>query len=197
MHVVLISGGRNPGGETAEALGAMLEGVRIGGGDGEVVSLAQLRLEQCRGCNDFLDVPCRLAGQCDLEDDFASILEKIRRADAAVFASPVHLTGCTESVRALVNRMQHICEHEKASEGVEGAPAIVVCIGGGAVRCANMLKKALAECGLDVAAMVTMGRRRLHLKRKLLNDTGRRLAESLLAGIYTPVVGRRRRTPPN
>ena len=81
MQILALSGSRNRQGKTAQAINAILKGVANAGGNSESIFLTELALEKCRQCNDDGWGDCRSKGQCIIEDDFASIVEKIKAAD--------------------------------------------------------------------------------------------------------------------
>ena len=140
MNVVLISASRNPDRQTSQALAALLEGIHSGGGRGEQIFLPRLRIERCRHCEHKGPAPCQTQGRCATQDDFAAVAERIRRADAAVFATPVYFGGGAASLRAFLDRLQKTCAHPVGRDGIAGTPAVAVCIGGGAGHCAARLQ---------------------------------------------------------
>ena len=82
-----------------------------------------------------------------IDDDFASLVERIRSSDAAVFATPVYFSDLSESMRAFLDRLRRICRHESGRAGIEGTPAVGICVagggGGGAPACVVALEKVL------------------------------------------------------
>lgn len=176
MHVVVIAATRNPGSHTAEAASALLEGIRAGGGSGEWVFLPRLRIERCRHCEHDGPGACRTEGRCIVNDDFESVVDKIRRADAVVFATPVYIGGSGQSLRALLHRLCNVCTHPAGRKDVAGTPALGLCVGGGASHCGIRLKGILTACGFEVVDVVGALRGELHLKRRSLAAAGRRLA---------------------
>ena len=52
MNILMISGSRNPEGQTAQAAGVLLEGASEAGIEGEMIFLPQLNIERCRQCDD-------------------------------------------------------------------------------------------------------------------------------------------------
>ena len=51
MRTVIISGSRNPDGQTARAAEALLEGLASAGADGEMLFLPSKNIERCRQCD--------------------------------------------------------------------------------------------------------------------------------------------------
>jgi multimeric flavodoxin WrbA len=182
MKAIIISGSRNPQGQTAQAINALVEGMNAGGADCEVVFLPQKNIECCRQCDEKGWGLCRPQGRCVIEDDFAALVQKINDADAAVFATPVYFSDLSESLRAFLDRLRRITRHESAKAPLAGKPALGTCVagggGGGAPACGVILERTLATCGFDVVDMVPARRQNLEMKLDVLRTTGKWLATS-------------------
>ena len=70
MNILIVSGSRNPEGQTARAVNAVLEGAKEAGSDVELVFLPALNLERCRQCDQNGWGICKSEGRCVAEDDF-------------------------------------------------------------------------------------------------------------------------------
>lgn len=176
----MICGSRNQHGQTAQAAEALLKGLTKAKNSVERVFLPELKLELCRQCDDNGWGLCRREGRCVIEDDFAGLVEKIRQADAAVFATPVYYSDLSESLRAFTDRLRRICTHEAGNMSVRGKPAIGLCVagggGGGAPACCISLEKVMATCGFDVLDMIPVRRQNLKVKLSALETAGEYLA---------------------
>ena len=73
MRILLISGARNPSGQTSKAADALLRGANNAGATAEQILLPTLKIERCRQCEANGWGLCRAEGRCIIEDDFASI----------------------------------------------------------------------------------------------------------------------------
>lgn len=177
MKTIAISGSRNPDGQTARALAAIGRGIRSAGGEVEQVFLPTVRVERCRQCEDNGWGLCRREGRCVIDDDFAGLVDKVRRADLVVFGTPVYYSDLSESLRAFLDRLRRTCTHKDGKAGVEGKAAAGVCVagggGGGAPACCASLEKVLAACGFAVADMVPVRRQNLDAKLAVLEQTGK------------------------
>jgi len=182
MNVLVISGSRNPQGQTARATDALLQGVRAEGAQGETVLLPLMRIERCRQCEDDGWGICRSEGRCVIEDDFAGIIDKIKAADAVVFATPVYFSDLSESLRALLDRLRRTCVNEAGRDGIEGKPAVGICVagggGGGAPECTVRLERILRTCGFDILDLIPVRRQNLEAKSSALADVGRFLVSA-------------------
>ena len=180
MKALMILGSRNPEGRTATAAKALLEGVIEGGSQAEEAFLPQRKIERCRQCEMDGWGTCRTEGRCAIEDDFASLVDGIKSADAVVFATPVYFGDLSESMRAFLERLRRVTRHSAAKEDLVGKPAIGICVagggGGGAPNCTVSLERVLRTCGFDVVDMVPARHQNLDHKVEILNTTGRWLA---------------------
>jgi len=182
MNILVISGSRNPNGQTASAADALLAGAAESGATGEKLFLPKLAIERCRQCDDNGWGICRSEGRCVIEDDFASIVDKIASADAVVFANPVYFGDLSESLRALLDRLRRTCMHESGKARIAGKKAVGICVagggGGGAPFCVFSLEKVLSICGFDVVDVIPARRQNLDIKREVLRTVGKWLARS-------------------
>lgn len=180
MKSLVILGSRNPEGQTASAAQSLFEVLKSQNFSGEEIYLPQIKIERCRQCENSGWGICRTEGECIIEDDFASLVDKVRVADVIVFATPVYFGDLSESIRAFLDRLRRITRHDDGKQGITGKPAIGICVagggGGGAPSCAVSLKKALNTCGFDVVDMVPARRQNLDMKIEVLKITGRWLA---------------------
>ena len=182
MKTVIIVGGRNPEGQTARAVAAVGNGIRAGGHQAETVFLPPLRIERCRQCEDSGWGLCRKEGRCVITDDFAAVVEQIRAANAAVFATPVYYSDLSESLRAFLDRLRRICTQPEGRKGIDGKPVVGVCVagggGGGGAACCVSLEKVMANCGFSVIDMVPVRRQNLQAKLDCLEHAGTELAKA-------------------
>ena len=172
----MISGSRNPEGQTAQAAKAILDGVVIAGGEVASVYLPTLDIQRCRQCNANGWGQCRQEGNCVIEDDFAGLVDQMADADALVFATPVYYSDLSESIRACTDRLRRTCTHPSGRAKVEGKPAVGVCVaggrGGGAPNCCVSLDKVLKTCRIDVVDMLPVRRQNLEAKKAQLELVG-------------------------
>ena len=175
--VLAILGGRNPNGQTAQAVGALREGLISEGTQYEQMFLPQMKIERCRQCEDNGWGLCLKEGRCIIEDDFSSLVDKLAKANMAVFATPVYFSNLSESMHAFLDRLWRTQTHESGKEKLSGKPAMGICVagggGGGAPACTVSLEKYLSGCGFDVVDMVSVRRQNLALKLDLLKTTGK------------------------
>lgn len=176
MTCVVISGSRNPDGQTATATRALVQGVTEKGVQVEEFYLPTLTMERCRQCDDDGWGQCKREGTCIIEDDFARITEAIRDADLAVFATPVYFSDLSESIRAYLDRLRRTSRQENGRRGLQGKLAVGLCVagggGGGGPACCTSLEKVLRTAGFEMFDLVPVRRQNLHEKRAVLMETG-------------------------
>ncbi len=187
MQILMLSGSRNREGRNARVIEALGKGVVKAGGKWESIFLTEHNIERCRQCDKDGWGVCRLEQRCIIEDDFDSIVAKVKAADALVFANPVYFGDLSESMRAFLERLRRI--GPKVSPGrphAGGTPAIGVCLsgggGGGAPNCCVSLEKIILACGFDVVDMIPVRRQNLEFKLKLFELTGEWLVTKPTSG---------------
>ena len=170
MKVTIMLGSCSRSGRTAQAVGALLEGITSEGGECEQVFLPEMTIENCRQCEDNGWGICRSEGRCVIEDDFAALADKIKSADAVGFATPVYFSDLSESMR-------RTSRHCAGKEGPRGKPAVGICVAGGdgdgAPACIVSLEKVLRPCGFDLVDVIPARRQNLDVKRGVLKHTGK------------------------
>jgi multimeric flavodoxin WrbA len=158
----------------------MLKGLKAAGALIEQIFLPAQKVESCRQCDNSGWGLCLKEGCCVIDDDFGGLVEKVRQADAVVFATPVYYSDMSESLRAFAGRLRRICSHAAGRVSIKGKPAIGVCVaggsGGGSQACCVSLERAMSTCGLDVVDMIPVRRQNLQVKLQTLELAGKWLA---------------------
>ena len=180
MNILVISGSRNPAGQTARAAEAIMTGAEKAGDVCDRVLLPPLDVARCRQCDDDGWGLCRREGRCVIDDAFADVVARVRAADALVVATPVYYSDLSESLRAFLDRLRRTCTHEAGRDSIAGKPAVGVCVagggGGGAPACCVSLERVLSTCGFDVVDMIPVRRQNLADKLERLEQAGQWLA---------------------
>lgn len=188
MKILIVSGSRNPNGQTAKAVGAISAGAVKAGGNVEQVFLPYLSIERCRQCEDNGWGLCEREGRCTIDDDFSSVVEKIRSVDIVVFATPVYFSDLSESMRALLDRLGRTCVHKAGHRAIQDTPVVGLCVagggGGGAPSCCLSLETVLLRCGFDVVDMIAVRRQNLEAKLPILTLVGEWLVTKPTSGMH-------------
>ena len=69
------------------------------GNEVEFVSLAGKEIGFCRGC-----LACQKTGGCVIRDDMDALIEKVREADALVFATPIYYYEMSGQLKVFLDR---------------------------------------------------------------------------------------------
>jgi len=195
MKILVLSGSRNRKGQTARAIKAIQKGVTEAKGKTEVIFLTELNLERCRQCDPDGWGLCRKEGRCIIEDDLASIVDKVKAADVVVFANPVYFGDLSESMRTFTDRYRRTLFKPGAAPRPGfpmggGTPAIGLCYAGGSgngtVSCAATLERVLQTCGFDVVDMIPVRRQNIDVKIPMLEMVGKWLATKPSSGPWPP-----------
>jgi NAD(P)H-dependent FMN reductase len=192
MQIMILSGSRNREGQTARAIKAIQKGITEAKGKSEVIFLTELKLERCRQCDADGWGLCRKEGRCIIEDDFAPVAEKVKKADVVVFANPVYFGDLSESMRTFLDRFRRTRFMRPGSpppgafQMAGGIPAIGYCYAGGSgngtISCVFFLERILQMCGFDVVDMIPARRQNLDIKLPMLELTGKWLVTKPTSG---------------
>jgi multimeric flavodoxin WrbA len=185
MHVVMISGSRNEKGRTAQCLEAIAKGLSAGKASSESYFLPVLKLERCRQCDPDGWGQCRREGTCIIEDDFQMLVDKLKKADAAVFATPVYFRDLSDSMRVFLDRLRRISFMRKDAP-MRGIPAVQIALaggGGGGSPNANFnMERILEMIGYDIVDAVNVRRQNFEMKLPMLEMEGKWLATKPTSG---------------
>lgn len=66
----------------------------------EFISLKNKKIEFCRGC-----LACQKTQKCVINDDVFEIMNKIKKADVLVFATPIYYYGLSGQLKTLLDRL--------------------------------------------------------------------------------------------
>lgn len=180
MKCIVISGSRNPQGQTARATRAVTEGLAAGGVEIGEVYLPTRSVERCRQCDSDGWGICRREGRCIIEDDFAAITEDLCASELAIFATPVYFSDLAESLRAYLDRLRRVSRHDAGRADLDNKRALGVCVagggGGGGPACCASLEKVLRTIGFDVFDLVPVRRQNLDQKLAGMRELGKTLA---------------------
>lgn len=100
MKILALSASPHANGNSAHLIDELLAGARAAGADTERLDVNLMEIRGCQG--DFI---CKKAGRCALKDDMQIIYDKVDRADAVVFASPVYMGDVSAQLKAVLDRL--------------------------------------------------------------------------------------------
>ena len=104
-NILVVLGGGRANGNTKQLADAFVKGAVEAGHNVEILSLHELTVKGCMGCN-----ACRYGKPCVQKDDFNGIVPKIKEADFIVFASPLFFWTISSQLKAFIERFYCIAE---------------------------------------------------------------------------------------
>jgi len=102
MNILLLQGGAKKNGNTAKGLEWVKDELISLGHDVETVYLHSKNLKGCMGCakcKQTMDAP-----GCIQKDDMPDIMEKMIKAQAVVFSSPLYFWGVNAQLKSVIDR---------------------------------------------------------------------------------------------
>jgi multimeric flavodoxin WrbA len=99
MNITCISGSPSARGNNEKLLDIVIEIIRKRGYTTESILLSKLNVQPCTDCG-----VCKKARECPIDDDMASIFEKLKTSDAFIITSPVFFGCMTAQLKALFDR---------------------------------------------------------------------------------------------
>lgn len=176
MKCIAIQSSPNLEGLTSSLVQAVLRGFEAVGGETELIHLNGMDIKPCIACEGGWG-ECR-DGDCILEDDFESIRQKIQRADAFVFATPVYFGDLSESAKRFLDRLRR-CEAFSKRGTCKGKRAIGIASAGGsghgAVKALYNLEDYLRRIGFEAFDLVPVTKFSKDHKIPMLEAAGGRL----------------------
>ena len=110
MKNVLIISTSLRGGSNSELLAKeCAKGAEEAGNCVELLSLKGKKIQYCIGC-----LSCIKTGKCVQKDDAPEIMEKLRRADVLVFATPIYYYEMCGQMKTLLDRMNPLYSSDYA-----------------------------------------------------------------------------------
>ncbi|MFH0870070.1 MAG: flavodoxin family protein [archaeon] len=93
---------RKKGGATDIILDKFLDGAKDAGADVEKIYLKDKKINQCTGC---FTCWTKTPGVCVFKDDMPDILNKVKKADIIVFATPLYIFNMSAGMKTFIERM--------------------------------------------------------------------------------------------
>jgi len=130
MDILIINSSPNNDGLTSACAQAALEGIVRAGGEAKEVCLNDLSIGSCKACDNGWGT-CRDEHYCKVLDDFQALHERMLKADAFVFVTPVYWGDLSESMKNFTDRLRR-CEALKGEQsGFKQKPVMMIAAAGG------------------------------------------------------------------
>lgn len=144
MKMIVLSSSPNSDGLTAACSAALLEGIKISGGEGYEIRLNDLNIASCEACNRGWGT-CQTDHECQVIDDFQEVHRQVCLADAIGLVTPVYWGEMSESAKAFTDRLRR-CEATRGTESrLANKPVIAVAAaggsGGGMITCLASMER--------------------------------------------------------
>lgn len=162
MKVTCVLGSPRKKGNTARVLGWVEEELRDQGHKVDHLNIVDHKVKgciECYTCHKHLDKP-----GCPRKDDALKVFERMRKADAILYASPLFCWGYSAQIKPLIDR--HFClvkeygtaRHTSFLEG-KRAGLVVTCAGpeeGNAELLVKMFKRLMEYAKITVAGTLVI-----------------------------------------
>lgn len=99
QKVLGIMGSPRRGASTDTLVDQILKGSEEAGAVVEKIVVSEMSIKPCTACN-----ACKKTGTCIHDDDFASVLEKMKLSNVWVMGTPVYWWGPTAQMKAFIDR---------------------------------------------------------------------------------------------
>lgn len=103
MKVIAINGSPRKSGNTATLLQEALAGAAAKGAETELINLYDLDYKGCTSCF-YCKRKDRPHAKCAMKDDLSPILERMEKADALIFGTPIYFMNISAGLAALLER---------------------------------------------------------------------------------------------
>jgi multimeric flavodoxin WrbA len=105
MKVIAFNGSPRKNWNTAILLEKALAGAKSQGAKTEVIHLYDLNFKGCISCFACKQKDGKSYGKCPVDDDLKPLFERIEKAHALIFGSPVYLGNVTGEMRSFLERL--------------------------------------------------------------------------------------------
>lgn len=133
MNAYLLSGSPKTDGSTITVLRRLEEELRRVGFETDVEILDRCAIGFCRGCK-----KCEVDLTCVQRDDMDRIIERMKRADLLVLASPSYWGDVTAQMKVFIDRCTPLCEFINSRSVPEGKIGISISIRAGSREAENI-----------------------------------------------------------
>lgn len=107
-NVLIISASFRPRSNSHALCKEVAKGVKAAGNRAEIIRLKDKQIGFCTGC-----YACQKLGRCVIQDDANALVEKICKADAVVFGTPVYYFSIAGQLKTLFDRCVARCPEPK------------------------------------------------------------------------------------
>jgi len=131
MYAVAVNGSPRKGGNTELLLNEVLEQLRAGGWETEIVKVGGTDIRGCIACHKCFESQ---DNKCALKDDFNDIYAKMLKADAMILGSPTYFASVSADLKALIERAGFVAYANNHSFSGKIGTAVAAARRGGATH---------------------------------------------------------------
>lgn len=101
MKILILNGSPRANGNTSYAISEVARGISANTShEVEIINVTKLKVGGCTAC----EACAKNGGNCVMQDDSKSVIDKIYAADAVIFASPVYYFGISAQLKAVLDK---------------------------------------------------------------------------------------------
>jgi multimeric flavodoxin WrbA len=182
VKVIGIQSSPNLDGLTCQLAEAALQGAESEEVETDLIHLNQLNIGSCKA-HDRGWGTCRTSGECMVRDDFQDLREKINRADALVFSTPVYASDLSESAKCFLDRWRRCESFNRGASKLKGKPVIGIAAAGGsgvgATNALSHLETYLRWLQFTIFDLVPVTQVSRQHKLEMLKVAGKRMAAQI------------------
>ncbi len=162
MNLIIIQCSPNDDGLTSACAAAAADGARQAGAVVEEVKLNASGVGACQACNRGWG-KCQTEHECQVEDGFQSLHQRMLASDAIVLVTPVYWGEMSESAKSLTDRLRR-CEATRDEGGskLKDKPFIAVAAAGGSgngtITCLGSMERWGHHVGARVFDLIPVNR---------------------------------------
>ncbi len=155
IYVLGINGSPRHYGASTKLLQVALHYAKREGAVTEIIHLYDYNIQPCYGCVSDGVRYCRFP--CILNDDFNKLAQKVLKADALIFATPIywyHVSGVLKNFIDRLTSFENMIYHEPGKSLLEGKIAAFIAVGNdsGAITAISWLMVVLNSMGAHIPA---------------------------------------------
>lgn len=119
-NILIFNGSPRRQGNTSAMVQHFISGTEQNNADVEHIFIDELNLKYCSGC-----LRCNMIKRCSLrDDDWAEIVEKMEKADAIIFATPVYFHHVSAQLKKLIDRFRSLVTVNITEDSLKHTPNV-------------------------------------------------------------------------
>lgn len=127
MKIIGIVSSPRKGGNSQTLVEHILSGAREAGAETDLIRLCEMDIEPCKGCN-----TCKRGDGCIIQDDMTALFERMAKADAVVFGSPIYWFRLNAQAYPFLDRFYTLLKPDFTCDFPKGKKFAVALTCGGA-----------------------------------------------------------------